>query len=234
MIPDTELNIWEHSQNVRQLYRQRSLGEVGEMDASAQGAELLAPFITQAERPPRLLDAGCGSGYLWPSLKKRGLKVEYHGLDYSPSLIDIGRETLGLPPERLICGSIEDLRGQSFDLVALINTLSFGPDFRQPLARLADTGARAIVIRDNFGPETIRRWETDGYLDPGYNHLKAYWNQWQTAEVAGFLAGYGFTVTEVPDRRTRGRVEMVVDKPYYWSWLVAVRPGSLMKMRNPL
>lgn len=226
MIPNPEDNIWEHSQNVRELYARRARGE-DEMDAAAQAAEILAPFIQKAARIPRLLDAGCGSGYLWHSFYKRGQAVEYHGLDYSPSLIEIGREILpglGLPAERLTCGRIEDVHGQAFDLVALLNTITFCPDFREPLDRLAGTGAKVIAIRDNFGSDTVIRWEPDGYLDPGYNHLKAYWNQWSAAEVADFLAGYGFSSTKIVDRRCGGREELVVGKPYYWSWLLAVRP----------
>jgi len=225
MIPDPAGNIWEHSQNVVELYSRRAHGE-GEMDAAAQAAGLLAPFIDGRPAPPRLLDAGCGSGYLWHSFRKRGLAVEYYGLDYSPSLIEIGQTIIpqyGLPAARLRCGAIEDLRDQHYDLAALLNTLTFCPDFRQPLDRLIGTGLKVLAIRDNFGEETVIRWEIDGYLDPGFNHLKAYWNQWSVREVAAFLHDYGFAVTEIEDQRVRGRVEMVVDKPYYWSWLLAVR-----------
>ncbi len=225
MIPDPGGNIWEHSRNVVELYTRRAEGHE-EMDASAQAAEILAPFIRRASRLPRLLDAGCGGGYLWHSFQKRGLAVEYHGLDYSPALIAVGRKVLpplGLPAERLVCGTIEDLHGQTFDLVALLNTLTFCPDFRAPLDRLAGTGASVILIRDNFGPATVIRWEPDGYLDPGYNHLKAYWNQWSTDEAAGFLGEYGYRVTPIRDRRTGGQMELVVGKPYYWSWLLAER-----------
>jgi len=225
VIPDPAGNIWEHSQKVRELYRRRAHG-LDEMDASAQAADLAAPFIQQRQSTPRLLDAGCGSGYLWHSFKKRGLAVDYFGLDYSPTLIEIGREALprhGLPAERLICGAIEDIHGQAYDLVALLNTLTFCPDYREPLDRLISTGPEILIIRDNFGPTTIRRWEIDGYLDDGYNHLKAYWNQWGADEVTEFLAGYGYEVDPIADKRANGRVEMVVDKPYYWSWLVAVK-----------
>lgn len=225
MIPQTRFNIWEHSANVAELYARRAAGE-DEMDAAAQAAEILTPFIVNSNTPPRLLDAGCGSGYLWHSFKKRGLAVEYHGLDYSPGLIGIGRRILpgfGLPAERLQCAAIEDLDGQNFDLSVLINTLTFCPDFRQPLDRLMLSGIKALLIRDNFGPETVIRWEEDGFLDPGWNHLKAYWNQWSTAEVCSFLAEYGFKVEEISDRRTGGQMELVVGKPYYWSWILAVR-----------
>lgn len=225
MIPDPADNIWEHSQNVRELYRRRAHGH-DEMDASAQGAEIAAPFIQRYSAPPQLLDAGCGGGYLWHSFKRRGLAVDYFGLDYSPTLIDIGREVLpqyGLPAERLVCGAIEDVHDQAYDLVMLLNTLTFCPDYREPLDRLLNTGPKVLVIRDNFGAETIRRWEIDGYLDGGYNHLKAYWNQWSTDEVSEFISAYGYEVRPIADQRTNGRVEMVVDKPYYWSWLLAVK-----------
>lgn len=224
-IPDTELNIWEHSETARNLYIRRAHGH-DEMDAAAQCAAILAPYIAAAENPPRLLDAGCGSGYLWHSFRRRGLAVEYYGLDYSPSYIEIGRSLLpryGLEAERLICGRVEDLRGPSFDLAAMLNTLTFCANFREPLHRLMAAGARVIALRDNFGPETVIRWETDGYLDDGYNHLKAYWNRWGLPEVRGFFEEYGYTVTEIADNRVRGGMELVVDKPYYWSWVVAVK-----------
>jgi len=224
--PDLNLNIWEHSANLRELYARRAEGLAEEMDASAQAAELLAPFIRAAAGPPRLLDVGCGSGYLWHSFRRRNLAVEYHGLDFSPGLIEIGRRILpahGVPAERLQCGRVEDLSGRQFEAAALVNTLTFCADFREPLERLAETGLKALVVRDNFGDRTIIRWETDGWLDQGWNHLKGYWNQWSRAEVTAFLEERGFTVTPVEDLRTRGRVEMVVGKPYSWSWLTAFR-----------
>jgi SAM-dependent methyltransferase len=225
MIPETELNIWEHSATAKNLYTRRAHGQA-EMDAAAQGTEILAPYITGAASPPRLLDVGCGSGYLWHSFKKRGLAVEYYGLDYSPTYIEMGQAILpqyGLPAERLTCGRAEDLRGQPFDLIAMLNTLTFCPNFREVFDRLAATGAKVIAVRDNFADETVIKWETDGYLDEGYNHLKAYWNAWGRAELAEFLAGYGYGCQWLADHRCKGTLELVVDKPYYWSWLVAVK-----------
>ena len=222
MIPDPRFNIWEHSANVRDLYARRARGGEPEMDAAAQAAELLAPFITPGTT---LLDAGCGSGYYWWSFKKRGLDVEYHGLDHSPTLIAIGREHLaaaGLAPERLMTRSIEEIT-ETYDLVLCCNTLSFCPDFRRPLERLAFAARRALLIRTNIGPKTVYRWETDGYLDEGHNHLKAYWNQYAESEMTAFLREKGFRVTPITDRRTGGRMETVVGKPYYWKLLLAQR-----------
>lgn len=221
MIPNPELNIWEHSATVRELYARRAQGH-DEMDAAAQTVEILQPHLQPGDS---LLDAGCGSGYLYWSFVRRGLDVEYHGIDYSPTLIDIGRRYLpaaGLPPERLQARSIEDETG-TYDAVACVNTLSWCPDFRRPLDILAGAARKALVIRTNLGPKTVYRWEIDGFLDDGYNHLKAYWNQYAEADVAAFLDDLGFDVTPVVDRRTGGRVEEVVGKPYTWKFLLALR-----------
>src|SRR5258707_8238196 len=104
-------SIWEHSATVHQLYRARARDEAVEMSCAAQAAELLAPLVTSGDT---LLDAGCGSGYFFHSLRRRDIPAEYHGIDASPSLIAIGREELprfGLAPERLSVLRIEDLDG---------------------------------------------------------------------------------------------------------------------------
>lgn len=221
MIPDPELNIWEHSATVRALYSKRARGEE-EMDAAAQAAQILAPYLSPGQT---LLDAGCGSGYYYWSFKRRGLKVDYYGLDYSPTLIDIGRRYLpsaGLDPGRLQVGAIEDLNG-TYDAVICFNTLSFCPDFRLPLDRLCRAANRYILLRTNLGEKTVYRWEIDGYLDQGYNNLKAYWNMYAEAEVTAFMEDMGFIVSPIVDRRTGGAMELVVGKPYYWKLLFGQR-----------
>ena len=220
MIPNTELNIWEHSANVRELYARRARGEE-EMDAAAQAAELLAPYTKPGMT---LLDAGCGSGYYYWSFERRGLDVEYHGLDYSPTLIKIGQQHLPVG-RRLQVMAIEDLEDR-FDIVICFNTLSWCPDFRRPLDRICQAAGKYVLIRTNLGSDTIYRWETDGYLDEGYNHLKAYWNQYSEKDVTSFMEEMGFEVSPVVDRRTQGAIELVVGKPYFWKLLFGRRRGA--------
>ncbi|MDR1111895.1 MAG: class I SAM-dependent methyltransferase [Deltaproteobacteria bacterium] len=224
MIPPPALNIWEHSRQLRELCRRRAMGLEPEMDCAAQGAEILSHFVDR--RGMRLLDVGCGGGHLVHSLARIGIELDYYGLDYSPAMVGLARKarrSLGLDPGRIILGDVRGLVGFECDLVAMINTLSFNPDFREPLDRLAGTGAKVMVIRDFFGPSTVVSWERDGFLDEPHNHLKGYWNQWSTSEVASFMGDLGFNSTFVPDHRTMGRTEIVVGKPYIWSWLVAER-----------
>jgi len=224
MIPNPKFNIWEHSAIVRDLYARRARAEE-EMDAAAQAAEILSRYLQPGMS---LLDAGCGSGYYYWSFKRRGLDVEYYGLDYSPTLIQIGRRYMprsGLHPQRLQVAAIEDLDTR-FDAVICFNTLSWCPDFRRPLERLCQSAQKYILIRTNLGEQTIYRWEIDGYLDVGYNHLKAYWNMYSETEVTAFMQALGFEVLPMTDDRTGGRLELVVGKPYYWKILFGQRRES--------
>ncbi len=220
-----DYNIWEHSAVVRDLYAQRAQGRAPEMDAHAQAVEILAPNLLSTEGNMTVLDAGCGSGYLFHSFRARNLAVEYHGLDCSPGLIALGRRFLpdfGLPPERLEEGLIENIR-ERFDVVVCLNTLSWLPDWRLPLDRLCAAARRLLLVRTNLGPARKARWEIDGYLEDGYNHLRAYWNLYPEAEVGDFIAAEGFEVELIPDRRTGSLMETVVGKPYWWKFILARR-----------
>jgi SAM-dependent methyltransferase len=224
VIPDPELNIWEHSGGLKELLRRRAMDLEPEMDCAAQAAEILGAL--DLAPGSRLLDLGCGAGHFLHSLRRRGIPLEYLGLDSSPIAVGIGRKAfleLSLDPEKIRLASMDDLRGESADCALFMNVLSFCPDFRRPLDRAAECGVSRILIRDSFGSETVMRWEEDGYLDPGWNHLKGYWNTWSRAEMRGFLEGLGFACEFITDRRTRGEEELVVGKPYRWEFLLASR-----------
>ena len=223
MTPDTELNIWEHSRGLRELCRRRALGLEPEMDASRQAAEIIQGL--GLKKGARLLDAGCGAGHFIHSLAGRGIDIEYFGLDYSPSFIQIGKDAfreLGLDPGRLFCRSIDDLFDFEADIVLFLNVLSFNPDFRRPVYRAMESGAARVLIRDSFGEKTTIRWEPDGFLDEGKNHLMAYWNEWSRDEAASFFKAMGLRKTAfIKDARTGGETELVGGKPYHWEFLLA-------------
>ena len=219
---NSKYNIWEHSANVRALYAQRVRGEAEEMTCARQCAEIVRPLV---EGRMSLLDAGCGSGYYFLSFEKQSLDIEYYGIDYAPSLIEIGRRYLsaaGLPPTRLQAASIEDLDTR-YDIVVCFNVLAWIPHYHQALERLCEASRRYLVIRTALDQETLIRYEEDGYLEEGYNHLKAYWNIYAIDEFVRFMEDYGFRVRQVPDERTGDGVEMVVGKPFPWKILVGER-----------
>ncbi|HWH14811.1 MAG TPA: class I SAM-dependent methyltransferase [Miltoncostaeaceae bacterium] len=215
-------HIWEHSATVRELYARRCRREAEEMTCAAQCAELLARRVRPGDT---VLDAGCGSGYLWHSLRDRGLDVEYWGVDASPTLIGIGRRempALGLPAARLIEARIEDLDG-AVDHVVCMNVLSNLDSYHRPLSRLLGMARRSLVLRESMHAAPARyAWVRDRYLDPGVE-LWVHVNTYDRDEVAAFVRAHGFRARLVTDRRTGGRPEDVIGHPHHWTFLVADR-----------
>jgi ubiquinone/menaquinone biosynthesis C-methylase UbiE len=190
------------------------------MTCLKQAAELLKPHYQPGMT---VLDAGCGSGYFYWSLVNQGLEVEYYGLDYTASFIEIGRQHLTkVPPERLMVGSIEDLEG-SYDAVFCINTLFCLPDYRQGLERLCQAARRILVLRTTLDRETVIRYETDEYLDQGYRHLKSYFNIWNMEEVMSYIRDLGFLPVHVTDERTGDEPEISAGKIFPYKFLFCER-----------
>jgi len=214
-------SIWEHSSTVRDLYTRRCRLEVEEMTAHAQAADLLAPLVAEGDT---LLDAGCGSGYFFHSLRKRGLPVEYHGIDASPTLIEIGRRELdahGLPPERLRVLRIEDLAGEA-DHVVCINVLSNLDNYHRPLERLLNVARKSVILRESIAERSDYRYVRDEYLDEGVD-LWVHVNAYARADVASFVESRGYSVRYVEDIHSGGQPELVIDHPHHWTFLVAER-----------
>jgi ubiquinone/menaquinone biosynthesis C-methylase UbiE len=217
-------NIWEHSRTVRDLYRQRCLREVEEMTAHAQAAELLGRHIVPGDT---LLDVGCGAGYFYHSLKERMMDVEYWGIDASPSLIDIGHETLsrfGLSKVRLQNVRIEDADG-NFDHLVCINVLSNIDNYHRPLERMLTMARKTVLLRESLKKGSQYQYVEDRFLDDG-SRLNVHVNHYDAEEMKKFIASYGFTVDEIVDRRTNGQPELVIGYPHYWTFLLATRSGA--------
>ncbi len=214
-------SIWEHSRHVLELYTKRCRLEVEEMTCAAQAAELLAGRVRPGED---LLDVGCGSGYFYHSLKKRGIPAEYYGIDASRSLIEIGREALpahGLDPDRLRVIRIEDLDGE-VDHIVCMNVLSNLDNYPRPLERMLSCARRTVILRESLAEVADYRYVVDEYLDPGVR-LRVHVNVYPLEEVIAFIQSFGFSAQLLEDRRTGGTPEMVIGYPHHWKFLVATR-----------
>jgi SAM-dependent methyltransferase len=216
-------NPWCNDQNTLALYRQRCRQQAEEMTCAAQSAEILAERVAAGET---LLDAGCGGGYYLHSLRRRRVDLEYHGLDYTPEMIDMAREETapraGLSADRFALGAIEDL-DHSFDNVLCFNVLTNSPHYALPLERLLACTRRRIVLRESMADGLTVRYTPDPYLDEGKRHIRVYHNTYPLDEVSAFMAENGFKVATVKDRRTGDRPENVVDIPHHWRILIGER-----------
>ena len=214
-------NIWQHSASVRALYTARARDEAEEMDCLAQAAELLAPLTAPGDS---VIDAGCGSGYFFHSLRKRNLPLAYHGFDANADFIEIGRRELshfGLPPQHLQALRLEDFQGSADHLLS-INLLSNLDNYHRPLERLLKAARKSLVLRESIKDGAAYRYVRDAYLDPGVA-LSVHVNAYDRQDLIGFIEAQGFAVSEVVDRRSGGQPETVIGYPHWWSFLVATR-----------
>lgn len=222
-VPNDKFNCWAHDKNTFELYRRRCLRQEQEMTCAAQAADILAPLAKKGET---LLDAGCAAGYYFWSFSSRGIPIEYHGLDYTQKLVELGRKELcpvaGLDPSRLSCGRIEDL-DMPFDNIICFNVLTNSPHYAECLDRMLASARRRIIIRESMSDTMTIRYSPDPYLDPEYRHLNVYHNTYHMDEVIKFIEAHGFTVHKFVDKRTNDGMEMVVDIPHYWKILLAER-----------
>lgn len=214
---------WEQSGHIRDLYGRRCLKTAEELTAHAQAVELLATRISSGDT---VLDAGCGSGYFFHSIKSRGLPVSYWGVDCSETLLAIGRATLpqfGLSPDRLVTGRIENLQGQ-VDHIVCINVLTNIDNFHRPLERMLQLARKSLILRESMRPghQSAYHYVHDKYLDAGVK-LNVHVNHYGTDVVCEFVRAHGFEPTLVVDRRTGGEPETVIDHPHYWTFLAADR-----------
>jgi len=217
-------NIWDHSAAVRELYLRRARDEAEEMTCAGQAAELLRGL---AEPEDSVLDVGCGSGHFYHALRRRNIRVVYHGLDATAAFIEIARRELpafGLPGDRMHAMRIEDFRG-SADHVVCMNVLSNLDNFHRPLERMLRAARKSVILRESIKDGTVTTYVRDDFLDPGIE-LKVYVNAYDRGEVTQFIRANGFGVEEVVDARSAGKPEQVIGYPHYWTFLVARRASG--------
>jgi len=218
--------IWEHSAIVHDLYARRCRLEVEEMTCHAQAVDLLAAHVTPGDT---LLDVGCGGGYFFHALERRQIPVDYYGIDASPSLIRIGRQTMtayGLRPERLQVLRIEDLiakgKHRSVDHIVCINVLSNIENFHRPLERLLQCARKTVILRESMREAPSQYlYVKDKYLDKEFD-LNVYVNIYNQEELIRFIEAYGFRATIEVDRRTQGSPELVIDYAHHWKFILAL------------
>lgn len=216
-------NPWANDRSLLDLYRRRCRQEAEEMTCAAQAAEILADRMSLGED---LLDAGCGGGYYYRSFLNRNVEVAYHGLDYTPEMIDLAREEMcrgtDLTPDRFTLGSVENL-DRDFDTVLCFHVLTNSPHYALPLECLLRSARKRILIRENLGDALKVLYTPDPYLDEGKRHIRVYHNRYPIQEVIGLMEAEGFAVTRIRDERTQDGVEPVCDIPHQWRILLGER-----------
>ncbi len=159
----------------------------------------------------RVLDAGCGDGYLARFLASRGAQVT--GIDISPRLIEAARQR---DPDGRIGYRVADLsRPQpdlagSFDAAASYLVLNDLPGYQGFIATLGAAlkpGGRLVLALSNPYGGVVRKQVAD-YFDSGATHryrnlwtigIKTYYHHQTLEEYFEAFAAAGLVVTRLAD-----------------------------------
>jgi len=124
-------------------------------------------LIAEVLRPERVLDVGCGPGFLMYFLAELGIAVD--GVDFSPSSLELA------PPEvrdRIEIGPVDRLTAadRSYDLVVCRETIEHLTvlQARRAVAEMCRVSSRLVYATTRFhpDPESLLDVTTDFDVDP--------------------------------------------------------------------
>jgi 2-polyprenyl-3-methyl-5-hydroxy-6-metoxy-1,4-benzoquinol methylase len=156
---------------------------------AAHAAAARAAAALPEERPLRILDFGCGTGWLGASLTSFG---DVHGIDLSPAAIESGRQEF--PDVHLVAGSFTDesLTGP-FDLIISSDVIAHVSDQQAYILRAAALlrpgGTLLVMTQNGFV------WHRSSTLRPqGHGQIR----NWPTLKaLRGMLDGGGFRIVRI-------------------------------------
>jgi 2-polyprenyl-6-hydroxyphenyl methylase/3-demethylubiquinone-9 3-methyltransferase len=189
-------------------------------------------------REPRVLDVGCGTGFLLEQLAGRGFRGI--GVDLSPESVEHANRRLSEigAADRLtaMVGSAYEPPEGPFDLIALTDVLEHLEDPRRCLAalraQLAPDGLLVISTPNRRSLPGARRWLAERGV-PGIRLNLAPIDEWQTwTDLEGHAASAG--LVPVSRRgiffRPGGRVGSQIGRLYRFA---PVRRGEVRLSRTP-
>jgi ubiquinone/menaquinone biosynthesis C-methylase UbiE len=142
---------WESealSKSYGDLFFARATGELAEMESSKAAARRIARIARAGDS---LLDAGCGAGHYYRSLKSHvPVSLQYTGVDATPYYIECARRAFAEDgAARFVIGDIFDLdfADRAFDLAMCNNVLLHLPSIMKPLSELCRVARRHVLVR---------------------------------------------------------------------------------------
>jgi SAM-dependent methyltransferase len=130
---------------------------------------LLDYWKLDKDPPAEVLDFGCGFGDLYGFAQRQRLRIDYHGIDINPKLIEVGSKTY--PEARLTAGDpINDGFERDYDIIvasgahnyAVADNLAY---IRRTFELFAKHARRGFAINFLSGRVNFRRPE-NYYADP--------------------------------------------------------------------
>jgi trans-aconitate methyltransferase len=132
--------------------------DVLESEDEAPRYQAIAAIARRLPRPPRVLDVGCGEGWLYPALARELVGFasagHYHGIDLSDEALR--RASARLPPDavRQQADAARFVPTERYDLIVLNEILNYLPRPLEVLARLGGAlepgGLMIVSLFDYF------------------------------------------------------------------------------------
>lgn len=201
----------------------------------------------------RILDVGCGSGWLCEFFARFGYAVT--GIDVSPELIAMADERLGKVPfgadheqgldYRFLVHDIEALAlEETFDAIICYDALHHFEDehaVMKHLAAMLDYGGQLFVIEGERPPDES---ETGEELRSVMQEFETLESPFERDYLLGLLREYGFavvgdyiSVNRLFERSTVEGDRLPLDGPLSFNYLlckkVSVAGGEILDSRNP-
>lgn len=155
--------IWEDDTAYGDIFYQRALGTLPEMESARAITQLLKGQVRSHDR---LLDVGCGAGHYLRSLRQSlSVPFVYTGVDATLPYIRLARKAWQEDPAASF--AVADayalpFADQTFDLVMSCNLLLHLPSIVRPLQELVRVSRRYVVIRTLVGERSFRIQEVRG------------------------------------------------------------------------
>ncbi len=187
---DTQATYW------RDTYKERDIS--GIIYQRRQAVALQYVDGLSLPRTARVLEIGCGAGFMTAALARRGFLIE--AIDHAQAMVDLTLEHArqkGIVNQIRACtGDIHELsyESQSFDLIVALGVIPWLHDFKKALSeiiRVAKPGGFIVLTMDNasrattlldpktFPPVARIRWLVRRKLERA--GLLSSWNPWINA-----------------------------------------------------
>lgn len=153
---DTRCNYWDTAQYYQSELRRRALGELPEMESAKAIARHVAAIFEPGDG---ILDAGCGTGHYWLSLRKLlTTDFAYTGVDLTAQhVLDAQRIFSDRPDVFFRTGDIRALPfgDKQFAITICANTIPHIPHAAEALRELVRVTRKHLFIRMLVGNENV-------------------------------------------------------------------------------
>jgi len=194
--------IWEADPSVESSLFRRATGELPEMEAMKQLAELVKEVY---EPGMKIIDVGCGPGHYYRGLRRIDESIRYTGLDATKPYIEFAKDVFSGTSAKFIVGDIFNIPDEigEFEIVVCCNVILHLPDFRIPMRNLLKVCKKHCFIRTLISNNTyLHKFVYGNEFDEMNNPKKfVYQNTYSFELVKSYIYSLGnYSIKLIEDK----------------------------------